>query len=181
MDVTDAKSITVGKTNEELIAIVRRPQDWQPAVLNAARLELQSRNLPVPDSPPAVRSNETTSIWSFEGRIPRSEFWAIWFSIMVFSLVIGIVVELLIRYHDEGVGILIDVAFLSIAVWIGLAMQVKRWHDLDRSGWMVLLNLTLIAIPVILIFLGFVRGTVGPNRFGADPLDGPSTAAVNGT
>ena len=52
-----------------------------------------------------------------------------------------------------------------------LAVSVKRWHDRDKSGWWVLLNL----LPVIgwlwaLIDNGFLRGSVGPNRFGEDPL-----------
>ena len=43
-------------------------------------------------------------------------------------------------------------------IWISLATYTKRWHDLDKSGWM---NLTLI-IPLInlfiVLFLGFARG-----------------------
>jgi uncharacterized membrane protein YhaH (DUF805 family) len=57
-----------------------------------------------------------------------------------------------------------------VLVWLALAMQVKRWHDLDNSGWMVLLNLTIIALPIVLIILGCVRGTAGPNKYGSDPL-----------
>lgn len=50
-------------------------------------------------------------------------------------------------------------------------MQIKRWHDLDKSGWWVLINF----IPIVgglwcLVECGFLKGTVGPNRFGPDPL-----------
>jgi uncharacterized membrane protein YhaH (DUF805 family) len=178
MQVADAEGITAGKTDEELVAMLRCPQDWQPLVLDAARLELQKRNLPVPESPPAISIE--TSIWSFQGRIPRSGFWVISLSLTVFNLAVGILVELLGKYGIEAAGPLIDGAFLVIALWISLATQVKRWHDLNRPGWMVLLNLTVIGLPVILIFLGCVRGTAGPNRFGADPLQRPTTAAVTG-
>ena len=52
-------------------------------------------------------------------------------------------------------------------------VYIKRFHDRDKSGWWVLLNL----VPVIgwlwaLIDNGFLRGTDGPNRFGENPLAG---------
>ena len=37
-------------------------------------------------------------------------------------------------------GIIVLVTF-ALAVWIGLAVQVKRWHDRDKTGWWVLINL----------------------------------------
>jgi len=54
---------------------------------------------------------------------------------------------------------------------VGLIVQIKRWHDRDKSGWWVLINL----VPCIgglwaLIECGFLRGTTGENRFGPDPL-----------
>ena len=54
---------------------------------------------------------------------------------------------------------------------VGIIVQIKRWHDLDKSGCWVFINL----IPIIgglctLIECGFVKGTEGPNRFGPDPL-----------
>jgi uncharacterized membrane protein YhaH (DUF805 family) len=57
------------------------------------------------------------------------------------------------------------------SLWIGLVLSVKRWHDRNKSGWWVLVNL----VPVVgwlwqLIECGFLRGTTGPNRFGQDPL-----------
>lgn len=64
-----------------------------------------------------------------------------------------------------------DMAVNLLLVWPALAVSVKRWHDRDRSGWWVLLNL----LPVIgwlwaLIDNGLLRGTPGPNRYGEDPL-----------
>ena len=62
-----------------------------------------------------------------------------------------------------------DLVFLAL-LWPSLALQVKRWHDRDKSGWFVLVNL----IPFIgwlwtLIECGFLDGTQGPNRFGPSP------------
>ncbi len=57
-----------------------------------------------------------------------------------------------------------------ILAWTHLAVFVKRWHDRDKSGWWMLINL----IPVVgqiwtLIECGFLDGTQGPNRHGPSP------------
>lgn len=60
--------------------------------------------------------------------------------------------------------------FGLVLAWTHLAVFVKRWHDRDKSGWWMLINL----IPVIgwfwtLIECGFLEGTIGPNKYGPDP------------
>ena len=60
--------------------------------------------------------------------------------------------------------------FVPFMAYIGIVNQVKRWHDRDKTGWWVLVNLTGIGILYNLAVLGFVKGTNGPNRLGEDPL-----------
>lgn len=62
------------------------------------------------------------------------------------------------------------IAIYVIAVWVSLALQVKRWHDRDKSGAWVPIG----AIPVIGGIWAFVecaclRGTFGRNNYGEDP------------
>lgn len=64
---------------------------------------------------------------------------------------------------------------LFVLAWIAaaypsLAVGVKRFHDLDKSGywlWFFLVPLLNIYAAVLVLF---VRGTRGPNRFGPDLL-----------
>jgi uncharacterized membrane protein YhaH (DUF805 family) len=49
-------------------------------------------------------------------------------------------------------------------------MNVRRWHDRNKSGWMVLINL----IPIVgglwsFLELGFLPGTKWVNEYGPDP------------
>jgi len=80
-------------------------------------------------------------------------------------------------------------------MWILVAATIKRLHDRNRSGWWIMA--LCIAPPLLdkignglddwgvldlfpliasllslwgVVELGFLRGTGGPNRFGADPL-----------
>ncbi len=110
-----------------------------------------------------------SSIWSFDGRIGRASFW----TRQLLLTLVGVGVNILVTLLSDALpplAIVAGILWLVVAVWISLAIQVKRWHDLDKSGWFVLLNFTLIALPVVIIILGCVRGTSGPNGFGADPL-----------
>ena len=75
----------------------------------------------------------------FSGRASRAEYW--WF-ILAFTL-IGLALE----YVDEALGGPVVGAYgpLSLIFEIlllvpGLAVQVRRLHDIDRSGWWVLLG-----------------------------------------
>lgn len=126
-------------------------------------------------------------LFSFDGRVNRAKFWLVVIAtdIVVFVLfgILAAVTGVSMDMPADGampslggaglVGGLIGLLLFVLAVWIGLAMGVKRYHDRNKSGWWVLIAL----VPVIgglwyLIECGFLRGTAGPNQYGADPLAG---------
>jgi uncharacterized membrane protein YhaH (DUF805 family) len=113
-----------------------------------------------------------TNYWSFEGRVGRRSFWAIIGSLTLISLLVDLLVLALggDPHQASLVSVALELPIMVICFWISIATWVKRWHDLNKSGWMVLLNLTILAMPVLPIVLGIVRGTAGANRYGADPL-----------
>jgi uncharacterized membrane protein YhaH (DUF805 family) len=49
-----------------------------------------------------------------------------------------------------------------------LAVAVRRLHDIDRSGWWILIGLVPLGGLIILIVFACLRGTPGTNRFGSD-------------
>lgn len=66
-------------------------------------------------------------------------------------------------------GILL-VALFAVTLWVGLALQVKRWHDRDKSWFWILIGfIPVVGFFWILIECGFMDGTPGPNRFGPSP------------
>ncbi len=50
-----------------------------------------------------------------------------------------------------------------------LAVTVRRLHDLDKSGWWVLICLIPLVGLVVLIYWFIQPGTSGPNRYGPEP------------
>ena len=52
-----------------------------------------------------------------------------------------------------------------------LIVQINRWHDRNKSGWWVLINLIPYLGWAYMIFeCGFLKGTEGRNDFGNDPF-----------
>jgi uncharacterized membrane protein YhaH (DUF805 family) len=105
---------------------------------------------------------------NFSGRAARSEFW-FWtlFAVLV-SIVTGLIDLALFRSLDFSP--LQSLAGLALFL-PGLAVSIRRLHDLDRTGWWFLLVFTVIGAIVLLVW-NCMRGTIGPNRFGPDPLGG---------
>ena len=67
--------------------------------------------------------------------------------------------------------LLLYLVFGVLITWVSLALQSKRWHDLNKSAWWILIILIPIVGPLwALIELGFLKGAPGRNRFGENPL-----------
>jgi uncharacterized membrane protein YhaH (DUF805 family) len=103
---------------------------------------------------------------TFSGRAARSEFWY-WalFNALV-SIAAGIIDAAV--FSDSGLSPINSLA--SLALFLpSLAVAARRLHDLDRTAWWLLLILTGIGIILLLIW-DCMRGTMGSNRYGEDPL-----------
>jgi uncharacterized membrane protein YhaH (DUF805 family) len=101
----------------------------------------------------------------FSGRAARSEYWY-WFLFVIIGYIVTGIIDAVL-----GLGF-ISGLFGLVVLLPGIAISVRRLHDLDRSGWWVLLGLIPVVGAIILIIWFCSRGTLGPNRFGSDPLSG---------
>jgi len=97
--------------------------------------------------------------------------------------------------------LLLKLAATALTLWIYLAIVVKRLHDRDKSAWWLLAYFVVpglynqfedrlpdtywmlpLALASVILSLaafvetGFLRGTIGPNRFGPDPETGDDSA-----
>lgn len=105
---------------------------------------------------------------TLQGRAPRSEYW--WFFLfgILAPCVAGLLDYLLFGYA-YGVSSFYTLVQLGLLI-PSITVGVRRFHDLGRSGWWMLIMLTGIGVLVTIIWFIF-RGTEGPNRYGPDPLD----------
>lgn len=124
---------------------------------------------PLPSGGPSTQVNPIAALYfSSEGRIGRAIYWLSQIPLIALNLLLNVMAEA----SGASGGVAAFVFLTSVVVLVASVMVgIKRCHDRDKSGWWVLLSV----VPVIgwlwaIIELGCLQGTVGPNRFGPDPL-----------
>lgn len=113
--------------------------------------------------------NTYVGVWKkyavFHGRAGRAEYW----TFTLINYAIFILLGALGRATESGALGAIGMIFVAAQIVPGLAVTVRRLHDTDRSGWLILIALIPILGALALLFFMLVRGTQGENRFGPSP------------
>jgi len=119
-------------------------------------------------------------LFAVEGRATRFDYWVRWVVPYVVGAFIAIFIDdVLGTGGPGGGGGVVFAIYVIAAIWPSIAVSIKRCHDRGRSGWFILVCLIPIVGSIwLLVELGFLRGTIGANRFGPDPLDGLGAAAA---
>ncbi|WP_152047352.1 DUF805 domain-containing protein [Aureimonas psammosilenae] len=119
---------------------------------------------------------------TFRGRASRAEFWVYTLIVIILAVVVSVIDQGMVHPLSPMSGVLLGL-FTLVHILPSIAVQVRRLHDIDRTGWWMLLNVTGIGAIVTLIFV-MLGGTQGPNRFGPMPqgsnADGYATANSGG-
>ncbi|MCP5535031.1 MAG: DUF805 domain-containing protein [Akkermansiaceae bacterium] len=108
-------------------------------------------------------------LFSFQGRIPRRQYWG--YTFLVVGIFYAIVIAASVVFGEQSnITIAIALGLYIPLIWSSMALQVKRWHDRDKSGWMYLVNF----IPFVggiwaFVECGCLRGSFGLNNYGEDP------------
>ena len=105
----------------------------------------------------------------FSGRSRRKEYWYFALFVIIISFVLNIIDVLTGAYErTAGVGLLSSI--FSLAVLIpSIAVTVRRLHDIDRSGWWLLIALVPLVGWIVLLVFSVQEGTPGSNRYGPNP------------
>ncbi len=108
----------------------------------------------------------------FEGRARRKEYWMFVLFNLVISFVLGFVDGMVgLKVGEAGVGVLSTLYSLAVLV-PGIAVSVRRLHDIGKSGWMLLVAFIPCLGALILLFWVIKEGDKGPNAYGSDPKAG---------
>lgn len=104
----------------------------------------------------------------FSGRARRKEYWMFMLFQMLFAFV-AILADHLLGTDMNGGGGAIYLLY-TLALFIpGLAVAVRRLHDVDKSGWFLLIVLVPLVGMVWLLVLDCTEGKPGDNEYGSDP------------
>ena len=98
----------------------------------------------------------------FNGRARRKEYWMFTLGNLIVAVVIGVVAGL-IKFP-------LLVSLYGLAVLVpGLAVCVRRLHDIGKSGWWVLIGLVPVIGGILLLVLMCLDGEPKENQWGANP------------
>ena len=137
---------------------------------------------------------------STQGRIPRSQWWAGLVILAIIGVVLGLLIAWVLGM--TMVGLIATLILQIILLYPSYCISAKRFQDRNKPAGLALigiglailqtlarlvglsnpynptavdwiLNIALIIVGIwYLIELGILRGTIGPNNFGPDPLEG---------
>ena len=120
-------------------------------------------------------NQSVTSVFSkfvtFSGRASRSEFW--YFAL--FELFVYVVLSLLGWLFSGPAGNIpgfvsvLGSLFGLITVLPGLAVSVRRMHDIGKGGGWIFISLVPLIGQIWFIILAATKGEPYPNRFGTIP------------
>jgi len=108
---------------------------------------------------------------NFSGRAIRSEFW-LWILFAALGAIITNTVDAAVFVYHPGMSPLnspLSNLFTLVALLPSLGVAIRRLHDVDRTGWWILLAPTRIGI-FLLFWWQSQESTPGPNKFGPHPL-----------
>lgn len=127
------------------------PQGTQRGYLQGSPVDFQS----------AIRL-QFENVTNFNGRASLSAYW--WYALGLF--IVGVVADILI-FAIGSLPLTLLISLVMIAVGLsGLSVAVRRMHDTDKSGWLLLLGLIPFVGGIIVLVLLVLPGTPAPNRFG---------------
>lgn len=113
---------------------------------------------------------------SSKGRLSRKEFIKLWSCLILLQFVKHVMIldifSSLLNMNSSNfryavyINEIIAIIFLIPTFYL----FIRRAHDLNKSGWLVLLIFAPFIDVLFLLYLCLFKGTDGPNKFGDDPL-----------
>jgi uncharacterized membrane protein YhaH (DUF805 family) len=106
---------------------------------------------------------------NFNGRARRAEFW--WYTLAnVIMAIIAMTLDSVLGTNIEPLPYGYVYIIYGLAVFLpGLAVGVRRLHDVGKSGWFYFIILVPIIGAIWLLVLFATEGQHGENQYGSDP------------
>ena len=131
-------------------------------LIQLALLRTRTRDTNAPD-----RDVVFLNLWfGTTGRVKRSTYWG---CSMLLWLLGAAWIFAIFEFHDQDLLLRAWLLGGIVMFWAWLAVNMKRCHDRDRSGVILLATLIPFGFLWLIIELGFIAGTEGPNGYGPDP------------
>lgn len=141
---------------------------YNTSILTQRRLHNMNRDESLVD---LFKQFLTSKFVTFSGRASRREYWGSILMLYVSAsglLIVGEIIGAIVG-GGSGLGSVLCILFFLYTLVPSLALTVRRLHDTNRSGEMLLLAFIPIVGGIILLVFYLSQGTLGDNDYGPDP------------
>lgn len=138
----------------------------QPAARRPVQTTAPNRVPPGADTPRYWMTLALRNYADFQGRARRKEYWM--FTLLV---TLATVLAVILGGAESSVGGLLLLVIVLGGLIPGLAVTVRRLHDLGLSGWLVLIGLLPYVGGLVLLILMLLDGKPGTNQYGPNPKE----------
>lgn len=105
----------------------------------------------------------------FNGRARRTEYWMFTLFNVIFTIVAVILDNVLgFTFGEIGYGA-IYLLYALVMLIPGLAVSIRRLHDVGKSGWMILISLIPFIGAIWLLVLMLTDSQPNTNEYGSNP------------
>lgn len=119
----------------------------------------------------------------YGSRSSRKEFWVFHGITLGLLISMSILGALLFTMDFEGTSLVLFIVMLCLSfatVVPSLALYVRRIHDINLSGWFILLRLVPFIGEFILLIFALMPSSPGVNKYGPNPFgDGVEPNALD--
>ena len=133
----------------------------------------------VPSGPFSAYKMVISKYFDVSGRASRTEIWY-WFlcNFMILILLFGCLLVSAVlsdASSSDGWGVFsfavlaVIIIYFLFALVPGIAVNIRRIHDFNHSGWLFLLVLIPYAGSLASLVFSLIPGTQGPNQYGPQP------------
>lgn len=139
--------------------------------------------------PDYATKDESLSWWNWKGRLNRQRFILRYIILTTFATVVAFILcggisflvttEVMSGQNDDAVFglmfllLLCILPFLLPPILLSIFLSIKRGHDLNIPGWVVVIVNLLGASIFLIIYLAIAKGNEGANQYGENPLKYP--------
>jgi uncharacterized membrane protein YhaH (DUF805 family) len=110
----------------------------------------------------------------FSGRSRRKEYWMYTLFNLIFMIIAAVLDNVLgLTFHELLPYGYIYLAYALIVLIPGLAVAVRRMHDIGKSGWMLFVAIIPLVGAIWLLVLLVTEGENRDNKWGANPKQLP--------
>ena len=155
-----------------LVADIRQVDNGQRDEINSQGVSSNAALLPLPKYNGIQWFIKVLKHYAdFSGRARRTEYWMFTLFNIIFYFAWAFLMGIIFGLTDSKVETLYLVIYIYplILMLPGLAVSVRRLHDLGKSGWMMLVAFIPLIGSIWLLILMITEGNSGENKYGPNP------------